>query len=245
MAATTLSAHRTSELPICVVAVAYRVCVELNTRVTQTLSLDDAVAGCALSHQRLLGWLDELDVLDGVDVALPSLLPGWTVGHVLTHLARNADGSRRMLEAAAVGEERPMYPSSDHRTAGIDAGASRPFAAQLRDIRTSIWALESCWAGLDAPGWSGFGLHVTGRIPVATIPLRRWREIEIHWIDLGLSHTWRDMSGELVAADLQTRRDKCPLDVPRSVVDLGERGELCWLYGRSPGSDVPEPPVWF
>jgi uncharacterized protein (TIGR03083 family) len=30
----------------------------------------------------------------------PSLLPGWTVGHVLTHLARNGDSHVRMLDGA-------------------------------------------------------------------------------------------------------------------------------------------------
>src|SRR4051794_22755454 len=33
----------------------------------------------------------------------PSLLPEWSVGHVLTHLARNADGFRLMVDAAARG----------------------------------------------------------------------------------------------------------------------------------------------
>ncbi|MEV7393377.1 maleylpyruvate isomerase N-terminal domain-containing protein, partial [Streptomyces sp. NPDC091215] len=31
------------------------------------------------------------------DVRAPSLLPGWSRGHVLTHVARNADGGRNLL----------------------------------------------------------------------------------------------------------------------------------------------------
>ena len=35
--------------------------------------------------------------LTDADARGPSLLPGWTRGHVLTHLARNADGGTRLL----------------------------------------------------------------------------------------------------------------------------------------------------
>ena len=40
----------------------------------------------------------------------PSLLPGWTRGHVLTHLARNADSQRHVLEAAVRGAPAERYP---------------------------------------------------------------------------------------------------------------------------------------
>jgi hypothetical protein len=42
--------------------------------------------------------LDGLDGLSDVQVAGPSLLPGWTRGHVLTHLARNAEGGTSRAE---------------------------------------------------------------------------------------------------------------------------------------------------
>ena len=62
-------------------------------------ALDDAVEGCAAAHQRLLA---DLDSLEDAEIGRPSLLPGWTVGHVLTHLGRNAD-SRLQHLALAVG----------------------------------------------------------------------------------------------------------------------------------------------
>ncbi|MER5808278.1 maleylpyruvate isomerase N-terminal domain-containing protein [Streptomyces sp. NPDC002033] len=34
------------------------------------------------------------------DVRAPSLLPGWTRAHVLTHIARSADSRTRLLTAA-------------------------------------------------------------------------------------------------------------------------------------------------
>jgi maleylpyruvate isomerase len=37
--------------------------------------------------------LSALGAIDDLDVARPSLLPDWTVGHVPAHLTRNADSS--------------------------------------------------------------------------------------------------------------------------------------------------------
>ena len=53
----------------------------------------------------------------------PSQLPGWTRGHVLTHIARNADGLRNLLIWARTGVVTPQYPDLEAREAGIAAGA--------------------------------------------------------------------------------------------------------------------------
>ena len=58
---------------------------------------------------------------DDEDVKAPSGLPGWTRGHVLTHLARNADGSGNLLTWARTGVETPQYLSLEHRAAGVRA----------------------------------------------------------------------------------------------------------------------------
>ena len=57
--------------------------------------LDRDITGAAAAHQRLLA---RLDALAELDPQRPSLLPDWTVGHVLTHIARNADSIIRMLD---------------------------------------------------------------------------------------------------------------------------------------------------
>src|SRR5919198_6055635 len=95
-----------------------------------------------------LGWADEgqqriddsvAGLTDG-DARAPSRLAGWSRGHVLTHLARNADALVNLLTWARTGVERPMYVSSDQRDADIEAGAggaggavgARPPAAAAR-----------------------------------------------------------------------------------------------------------------
>ena len=61
---------------------------------------------CQAAHSRLLvtvgGITDE-------QVRGPSRLPNWTIGHVLTHIARNADGHARRLDGALRGEDLPRY----------------------------------------------------------------------------------------------------------------------------------------
>jgi maleylpyruvate isomerase len=202
--------------------------------------LDDLVAGCAASHQALLSWLDDQTA---VDVSAPSALPDWTVGHVLTHIARNADGVRAMLEGARDGEERAMYPGGvPQRNADIESGAPRPFAEQVRDIRSACWAVESVWAQLDHEAWMRNGLFIFGAIPAWSLPRRRWREVEIHWSDLGLSHTWQNWSAEFVRLNLAERRTEVSIEVPAVVAVRGETAELAWLFSRDIGGDAPPPP---
>ena len=62
---------------------------------------------------------EAIEPLSDVDVARPSRLAGWTVGHVLTHVARNADSHVRRAEAAARGEVVEQYPGGHQgRTPG-------------------------------------------------------------------------------------------------------------------------------
>src|SRR5580704_17394201 len=67
----------------------------------------------------------------------PSLLPGWTRGHVLIHIARNADSLRNLLIWAGTGVETPQYSSLEEREAGITAGADKPAADLRADIAES------------------------------------------------------------------------------------------------------------
>ena len=85
----------------------------------------DDIDGCTRSHARLLS---ELAHLDDEAVQRPSLLPGWDVAMLVTHLARNADSHRGMLEGAAAGEVRRQYPSQERREADIEAGRGRSAA---------------------------------------------------------------------------------------------------------------------
>ena len=85
-----------------------------------------AVDALAEATSRLLAAVDAAIAKGGPDAfAAPSRLPGWTIGHVVTHLARNADGLRRVLVGAEVGEQLQPYASPEARTDDIEAGALR------------------------------------------------------------------------------------------------------------------------
>jgi maleylpyruvate isomerase len=95
----------------------------------------EAIELCRAAHARLMATV--ADVTDE-QVRSPSRLPGWTIGHVLTHLARNADGHSRRLDGALRGADVPRYPGgSAQRDSEIDAGAPRPAADIITDLVTS------------------------------------------------------------------------------------------------------------
>jgi maleylpyruvate isomerase len=85
----------------------------------------------------------------------PSLLSGWSRGHVLAHWARNADGQTRMLQAAMRGEVAAQYPGGDaQRAADIENGAARPARMILQDVRAAIDRVEDAWRRMPSEAWS-------------------------------------------------------------------------------------------
>jgi maleylpyruvate isomerase len=122
------------------------------------------------------------------DVAALSLCDGWTRGHVLTHIARNADGMSETLAGALRGEIVERYPGGwERRNADISAGAGRPFAALVADVRDSAERLDRMFGAIaDADGWE---LPTEKGSRADSWPLRRWREVEIHRVDLDAGYT--------------------------------------------------------
>lgn len=214
--------------------------------------LDRCVEGAAAAHQRLLGHLDEL-ADERPDASLePSLLPGWTVGHVLTHLSRNADSHRRMIDAAVRGEVADQYPGgAEQREREIAEGAPRLLPEQVTDLRRAIWALEGAWSTCTAEGWSGEGRTAGGMVPIADLPFRRWREVEVHHSDLGLGVTPEDWSPTYVRLELRRRemawRARTPMGLgglPQGALELPPALRLAWLLGRHQVEGLPAIEGW-
>lgn len=78
--------------------------------------------------------LATVDSLSADEMAGPSRRPGWTLGHVVTHLARNADALSNLIDWAVSGEEKPGYPSEAERDEAIEDGASRPHTEIKKDL---------------------------------------------------------------------------------------------------------------
>ena len=198
---------------------------------------DGELAGVVRAHERAAA------VVAGLDQAAargPSLLPGWSVGHVVTHIARNADGLRNIVEGAAAGEVWPMYPGGmDQRTADIEAGAARPPAALAADVLAAGAALEAAWAGLGDDVWAtGRGTGPAGERPVRDLPFVRWREVEIHLVDLGLPAYGVDdwdagyVVLELARQEAGYRARHGVAELPAGARALAPARRVAWLVGR-------------
>ena len=115
----------------------------------------------------------------------PSLLPGWSRGHVLTHVARNADGLANLLRWARTGTETPMYASSRTRSSDIEAGAGRAAAELAADLRESAAGFRAQAEGLPDDAWAVPVRALNGpAFPAREVLQRRWSEVEIHHVDL-------------------------------------------------------------
>ena len=198
--------------------------------------------------------------LDAAAAHAPSLLPGWTRGHVLTHLARNADGFANVARSAVTGDVVPMYASVAQRDADIDAGAHRRVAELEADVESSAERLLALLADvpkdvLDVGVPSGRGTDVR----VGDLPWLRTREVVYHHVDLGAGFTFADVPDVLLRTGLEecvgrlagtspgatvrcTYRDGSTQELAigdgATKVEGTASDVLAWLTGRSDGEGL-------
>ncbi|MEU7318232.1 maleylpyruvate isomerase family mycothiol-dependent enzyme [Streptomyces sp. NPDC007083] len=174
--------------------------------------------------------------LTAAEAAEPSHLPGWTRAHVLTHLARNADALVNVLAG------RPMYASAEARDADIADGAGRSPEALADDVRTSAARLERGFAVLDDEEWSRTVTLRNGVTDLASsLPFRRWIEVELHHVDLGVGYTLEDLPGSFVDRELanMARRFAGHPDIPVAVELRAEDGRSWRTGAAEPGGEGP------
>jgi maleylpyruvate isomerase len=205
------------------------------------------VEGCAAAQGALdqsLTALDDRALDEGA--RRPSLLPGWTLGHVLTHIARNADSVVWRLAGAARGEVRDQYPGGQvQRQAEIEAGAGRSTAELVADVRTTSAAVERAMRELPVAAWDAWSRNSRGEAEQSRlVVLSRWREVVLHHGDLGLEPV--EARPELVTAclahdlvRLPERTD--PVELWRWVLGRGDPPRLRPWESRSDTSVVDPP----
>ncbi|MGV9266792.1 maleylpyruvate isomerase family mycothiol-dependent enzyme [Kitasatospora sp. NPDC003701] len=207
--------------------------------------------------------LHTVTTLDEKSVAGPSALPGWTRGHVLAHLARNADSLVNLLNGARTGTDIPQYSSEEARDQGIEDGAGRPPAVQLDDLTESDRSFAAAAALLPDEAWTAEVRHRTGYVfPAVDIPWKRLMEVEYHHVDLAAGYTpahWPEafavaefhrlaarLAGaeglpavELVADDSADRAVIGTADGGPGLTAEGPvRALTAWLSGRSDGDGL-------
>lgn len=189
---------------------------------------DASIVLCAEAHRRLLATARRLS---DDDVRRPSRLPGWSVGHVLTHLARNADGHVVRLEGALRGEDIPRYPGGTaQRNAEITAGADRAAGALAADLEVAQQRLEEVWRRSAEAAWPHRDLRGDDHWDTLASPIRRMSEVELHHVDLGMGYGPEDWPEAYVAWQLPALLSTVPR---RSTVD-DQRRLVSWLAGRAP-----------
>lgn len=223
------------------------------------------VAEIATATQQVL---DSAERLTPERMAGPSLLPGWSRAHVLTHLARNADGLGNLAHWANTGVPTPMYPPGNARDAAIEEGAHRPADEILVDLRTASARLEDTLLSMSTAAWGAKVALRDGReFAALQLPYRRIRELYVHHVDLAAGWTPAHWPGDFatrelfeVAASFRGRRDTMPLllldedtgrrlaigpedAAPVATVSGRRRTLLAWLIGRTGGDGlVLDPP---
>ena len=213
-------------------------------------TLNIHVAGCAESHQRLL---QSLASLTDEQCREPSALPGWTRGHVLSHLARNAESHVHVLQCAARGEVGEQYVGgAKARKQGIEMHAADSAEELVASVRKSIYALEGQWAATNSEGWQGHGINSAGAsIAMSDIVFLRWREVEVHHADLALAFTFTNWNSTYVRYELDRQvmmwRASKPMGltpVPKIALQLSPNERLAWFLGRTEVEGLPKPPSY-
>ncbi|GAA3238783.1 maleylpyruvate isomerase family mycothiol-dependent enzyme [Streptomyces sp. XM83C] len=162
--------------------------------------------------------------LDNAGVTQPSRLPGWTRGHVLAHVARNADALVNVLRG------RPMYASAEARDSDIERDAPRPLEVQLADVRESGARFQA--VGAEPADWSRtVELRNGVTDSAARVPFRRWVEVELHHVDLGVGYELEDLPEEFTEREIAflAERFSGREDVPPTRITDGTR---VWSTGR-------------
>jgi maleylpyruvate isomerase len=210
--------------------------------------------------------LDGMAGLSDAAARQPSLLPGWSRGHVLTHLARNAEGSTRLLTWARTGVPGYEYESAEARAAEIEAGAGRPAEVLVEDVRRTAAALEQAAAGMPPQAWQRVVRYTGGQERPADVILpSRLAEVLIHHVDLDHGFTPEDwprpfVTGmlTLLAGSLGQRDGMAAMRLASrdggGIFTIGRAGSagitvtgsepelLAWLLGRSDGRGLGREP---
>ncbi|WP_193611519.1 maleylpyruvate isomerase family mycothiol-dependent enzyme [Nocardioides lijunqiniae] len=202
-----------------------------------------------------------VDALTDEEYAAASLLPGWTRGHVVAHLALNAEALAGVLAGIVSGRPAPMYPSQEQRDADIEElAAAEP--GELRDrLLASTTELADAVAAVPEPGWDTVVERTpgSGRTFVAhAVPGMRLREVEIHHADLAAGYTradWPTSFSQRVVRSMMKRDagDQPFTAAPHDVDGTWQCGEVTasspvvrgsvadlawWLTGRDDGAGL-------
>lgn len=189
--------------------------------------------------------------------AEPSLLPDWTRGHVVAHLALNAESLAGVLRGLLEGKRVPMYPSQEARDGDIAAlEPAGPEALRSR-LLGGVTDFADAIVAVPDEAWNTDIERTPGAattFKAGAILGMRHREVEIHHADLGLAYTradWPDAFAVHLIEAMAKRQRPAPFSVHAADLDrtwhLGDGGPTVtgsasdlawWLSGRGDGAGL-------
>jgi maleylpyruvate isomerase len=193
-------------------------------------------------------------------VRAPSALPGWSRGHLLTHLEGAGLALARQARYALRGKLIDVYDGGrPARDAAIDAGRGRSAQRLTAALGNALDEVEASWSAVGPDDWHRPVRYRDGVLLDAG--LGWWRELEIHTADALLGFRTTDWSQPfcVYAVDYLVPRVPDGIDLTLTATDgpwtwtrgsgtpVAVQGRLtdlaAWLAGRIPAAPLTGDPV--
>lgn len=192
---------------------------------------EELIAACQTGHRNLVA---ALAPLSDDDFRSPSLLRGYSRGHVVAHVINKAKAHAVLFGGPRAGEIRRLHPDGYDADRAAGAGASRSAVEFRTDLAQSFEQLEAAWEALDDHMWGHHAIMTAGLRTMAEAVAHHLRNIEVHRVDLDIGYRPSDWPALFVEVELDKRL--------RRLADRADRAELlAWLLGRA---SAPELGPW-
>jgi maleylpyruvate isomerase len=168
-------------------------------------------------------------------VRAPSALPGWSRGHVLSHIEGVGLALARQVRYALRGELIDVYDGGrPGRDAAIEAGQGRS-AAQFRTALTdALDEVEASWSAVGTDDWGRPVRYRDGALLGAGFAW--WRELEIHTCDALLGPATTDWPEPFCAYLVEYLAPRVPDGIRLTLTATD--GTWVWTRGEGPSVAV-------
>jgi maleylpyruvate isomerase len=184
-----------------------------------------------LAHEtRLL--VGTAEALDNETIRAASLCEGWSRAHVLSHIARNADGLGNLVSWAITGTPVAMYESPQAREADIAAGSTRSAQEIITDVTESAARFASAAKGLAGPPEHvEVEMRAGRRVLGGQLPTLRLLEVVFHHVDLSAGYTFADADPGFVRRAIGNAVERMKASGQAPAVSLHGDGGDAWSMG--------------
>lgn len=186
--------------------------------------------------------LTTVSKLDDAAAAGPSLLPDWDRSMVVTHLAANAVGIRRAVEAARAGTTGEVYPGGKAaRDAEIEAGRRLPAVDLNLRLDTACRLLRVALGEATDEIWDAPAIGPKGEVHIGPgLVVARLREVEVHHVDLDYGYKPEDWPIGWVLEEMDRAMLELPTRLPAgtAVVLSATDADQRWVAGSGDAVEV-------